>query len=214
MTVPGQRPNIGIGDQRERASSAYSHALAACHSRFTVAGEMSSASAVSGMLSPFVGAHYPIPELPTNRLRRSALAELPHHRRWKPMSDHSLLISWRWRAWVLLAMLLVVRLATAVAVFRVHSALLRERAFVLITDSSHGPTTITTSRHRNDSVRRDGKSSSIDPRRRPIQSRPMHERHEVGGLQHFTVLGALPHKLPAITRVTRSPDRQIVPRQG
>jgi hypothetical protein len=42
----------------------------------------------------------------------------------------------------------------------------------------------------------------------------MHERQEVGDLQHFTVLGALPHKLPAITRVTRSPDRQIVPRQG
>lgn len=38
----------------------------------------------------------------------------------------------RSRAWVLLATLLVVRLATAVAVFHVHPALLRERAYVLI----------------------------------------------------------------------------------
>jgi protein-S-isoprenylcysteine O-methyltransferase Ste14 len=36
------------------------------------------------------------------------------------------------RAWVLLAVLLVVRIMSAVAVFRVHPALLRERATVLI----------------------------------------------------------------------------------
>ena len=36
------------------------------------------------------------------------------------------------RAWVLLAVLLIVRLASAIAVFRVHPALARERATVLI----------------------------------------------------------------------------------
>ena len=40
-------------------------------------------------------------------------------------------LAWR-RAWILIAVLLVVRIASALAVFRVNPALLRERATVLV----------------------------------------------------------------------------------